>query len=76
MMTPYLKYILLTKHETNLTLTVTEVKNIMVTLNTTKAAGPDRLHNKLLVAAANIISQPLTKFFNRCLDECIFPQNL
>ena len=31
------------------------------------------IHNKLLIATVNIITEPLTILFNRCLNEGIFP---
>ena len=31
------------------------------------------IHNKLLIATADIITEPLTILFNRCLNEGIFP---
>ena len=54
-------------------LTVFEVKEIINTLNTRKATGPDLIHNKLLIAASDVIYVHLTGFFNRCLNESIFP---
>ena len=53
-------------------LTVFEVKEIINTLNTRKATGPDLIHNKLLMAASDVICVRLTGFFNRCLNEGIF----
>ena len=54
-------------------LTVFEVKEIINTLYTRKATGPDLIHNKLLIAASEAICVHLTGFFNRCLNEGIFP---
>ena len=54
-------------------LTVFEVKEIINTLNTRKATGPDLIHNKLLIAASDVICVHLTCFFNLCLNEGIFP---
>ena len=42
-------------------------------LNKNTATGPDTIHNKLLIAAADVISEPLTNLFNRCLNESKFP---
>ena len=47
--------------------------NEIINLNTKKATGPDLIHNRLLIAANDTISVPLTRFFNRCLNEGIFP---
>ena len=59
---------------TEMVLTVEEVMKEIKVLKQNKAVGPDQIHNKLLVAAADIIADPLTKFFNRCLDNSIFPK--
>ena len=53
-------------------LTEFEVKEI-INLNTKKATGPDLIHNRLLIAANDVISVHLTRFFNRCLNESVFP---
>ena len=50
-----------------------EVKNVIKDLNKNKATGPDTIHNRLLIAAADVISEPLTNLFNRCLNESKFP---
>ena len=42
-------------------------------LNKNTATGPDTIHNKLLIAAADVISEPLTALVNRCLNESKFP---
>ena len=54
-------------------LTEFEVKEIINNLNTKKATGPDLIHNRLLIAANDVISVHLTSFFNRCLNESVFP---
>ena len=41
-------------------------------LNKNTATGPDTIHNKLLIAAADVISEPLTYLFNYCLNESKF----
>ena len=48
-------------------LTVFEVKKIICNLKSRKATGPDLIHNKLLVAASDVVSVHQTRFFNRCL---------
>ena len=54
-------------------LSVMEVKNVIKNLNKNKATGPGTIHNRLLIAAADVISEPLTNLFNRCLNESKFP---
>ena len=54
-------------------MSVMEVKNVIKSLNKNKATGPDTIHNRLLIAAADVISEPLTNLFNRCLNESKFP---
>ena len=56
-------------------LSVMEVKNVIKDLNKNKATGPDTIHNRLLIAAADVISEPLTNLFNRCLNESKFPSH-
>ena len=50
------------------------VKKIIENLNSSKASGPDGIHNKLLMKAISIISEPLSLLFNRSLEEGIFPK--
>ena len=50
-----------------------EVTVVLKNLDTSKAVGPDLVHNKILVAAYPIIAEPLTILFNRSLSEGIFP---
>ena len=54
-------------------LTSTEVKNVILNLDKKKASGPDAIHNRLLIAAVDKISDPLTSLFNRSLQEGHFP---
>ena len=56
-----------------LTLTTDMVKGVLKNLDCRKAVGPDLVHNKLLIAAADLISEPLTFLFNRSLTEGKFP---
>lgn len=57
----------------DLILTAEDVKLVISKLKKNKATGPDKIHNKLLIAAVNIISEPLASYFNRCLTEGKFP---
>ena len=54
-------------------LTVEEVTSVLKKLDTSKAVGPDLVHNKILVAAYPLIAEPLTILFNRSLLDGIFP---
>ena len=54
-------------------LSVMEVKHVIKNLNKNKATSPDTTHNRLLIAAADVISEPLTNLFNHCLNESKFP---
>ena len=47
--------------------------NVIINLAKSKATGPDMIHNKVLIATADIITEPLTIIFNRCLNDGIFP---
>ena len=52
-----------------ITISETEVNNVIKNLDPTKAVGPDLIHNKLLIASRNIIAPVLAKFFNKCLNK-------
>ena len=47
---------------------------IIYNLDNNKAAGPDNINNRILKAASDIISEPLSHFFNRCIAAGIFPK--
>ena len=51
----------------DITLSVSEVSNIIQNLDKSKATGPDQVDNRLLIVAFSII--PLTTLFNRSLSE-------
>ena len=57
----------------DITLSVSEVSNIIQNLDKTKATGPDQVHNRLLIVASSIIVEPLNILFNRSLRESKFP---
>ena len=44
----------------DITLSVSEVSNIIQNLDKSKATGPDQVHNRLLIVASSIIAEPLT----------------
>ena len=50
-----------------------EVKKVLQQLNSQKAVGPDKIHNKILSASREVITEGLTLLFNRCLNEGKFP---
>ena len=50
------------------------VENILTSLDTNKAVGPDLIHNKVLKSCASTLTRPLTILFNRSLSEGKFPQ--
>ena len=58
---------------TQLTLTPGMVKKVLKNLDCRKAVGPDSVHNKLVIAAADLIADPITFLFNRSLIEGKFP---
>ena len=48
-----------------ITLTALEVKDVIKNLDINKAAGPDPVHNRLLIVAADVISEPQTHLWVR-----------
>ena len=60
---------LMCKVSGDITLSVSEVSNIIQNLDKSKATGPDQVHNRLLIVASSIIAEPLTILFNRSLRE-------
>ena len=52
-----------------------EVEQIMQSLDTKKATGPDRIPAKLIKPAAGPLSHQLTKVFNQCVDNNEFPSD-
>ena len=57
----------------DITLSVSEVSNIIQNFDKSKATGPDQVHIRLLIVASSIIAEPLTILFNRSLSESKFP---
>ena len=55
-------------------LSAVEVEAVLKNLDTTKAVGPDLIHNKVLKMASPTISKALTLLFNRSLSEGRFPK--
>ena len=56
-----------------LLITTDTVKEVLKNLDGKKAVGPDLVHNKVLIATAEVICEPLTYLFNRSLTEGKFP---
>ena len=57
-----------------LVITTHMINSIINNLDSNKAVGPDGVHNKILKSAADVISDPLCKLFNRSLNENTFPR--
>ena len=57
----------------NIIISQTDVSLVIKNLDKTKASGPDRIHNRLLIAASQIISEPLSVFFTKCIHLGKFP---
>jgi len=58
---------------TDISLTSIEITTVIKKLDKNKAVGPDKIHNKLLIAAVDFIAEPLCILFNRSLTEGIVP---
>ena len=58
---------------TDLIITEEMVVKVIKDLSPNKAVGPDLIHNKMLIKAVNVISEPLAKLLNRSLLEHTFP---
>ena len=57
-----------------LIITESLVSKIIRNLDLNKSTGPDQVHNKMLLKAVNIISQPMALLFNRSIEEGKFPK--
>ena len=58
---------------TDIILTLADVHNAIKHLDKSRATGPDMIYNELLIAIVDIITEPVTILFSRCLNEGIFP---
>ena len=56
-----------------LILEANEIETVLLSLDTSKATGPDLLNPRLLKEAASILKLPMCKLFNMSLKKCIFP---
>ena len=57
----------------NIYITEVEVYDILKSLNTNKASGPDNIHNTILKENAASLAKPITDLFRKSLDEGVFP---
>ena len=55
-------------------ITSTDVRDILKSLNPSKASGPDIISPRLLREGANQLCTPLSKFFNRLIISGQYPQ--
>ena len=58
---------------TEIEITQNQVSSLIKKLDKNKASGPDKIHNRLLIAAVDIISEPLANFFTNCIRLGKFP---
>ena len=56
-------------------ITESEIEEIIRTLNSNKASGPDSISHKMLKGVAKPISKPLALLFNRSITESCFPNS-
>ena len=52
-----------------------EVRDVLDSLNVTKACGPDLISPRLLKEGASMVSKPLATVFNQTLFQGYFPSN-
>ena len=60
----------------NLSINANEVFDVLYSVDTMKATGPDGISNKFLKMNAKFLAAPLSELFNRSLNDKIFPKNL
>ena len=53
--------------------TTGEIRKLLLSLNTTKPPGPDRVHPKLQFELANIVDRPLCMIFNSSFVTRVVP---
>ncbi|VDP90853.1 unnamed protein product [Echinostoma caproni] len=56
------------------TITPSEVKQELLELKLSKAAGPDGVHPAILKPLADVLAEPLAKLFNQSLYAGNYPQ--
>lgn len=60
---------------TDIELTDGQVRDILQTLDISKAIGPDMINPRLLKEAANILCKPLSRLFNMSLNQSKYPSD-
>ena len=56
-------------------ITITEVKDIIHSVDINKASGPDNISHRMLKGCINSICEPLCILYNRSLSEGVFPES-
>lgn len=56
------------------TISIEEIHNELLSIDTNKGIGPDRIHPILLKNCANALARPLQLIFNKSMEDCIFPR--
>lgn len=59
----------------NIHITPKDIEDILLSLNTSKASGPDYIHPLLLKKSADILCYPLCNYFNLLLENSKFPSS-
>ena len=57
----------------NITITQSDIKDVLTLLKSSKASGPDGINQRILKEGAQFIIKPLCTFFNMSLREKYFP---
>ena len=60
---------------TDINITVKDIEDILKSIDTKKATGPDGISPKMLKATAKTIAPILQRLFQNSLDRCCFPDN-
>ena len=56
-------------------ITITEVKDIIHSIDINKASGPDNISHRMLKGCINSICEPLCILYNRPISEGVFPES-
>ena len=59
----------------NINITEEMVRNKILKLNVNKSCGPDKMHPKILIELADLVSKPLSLLLNKTIDEGCIPQD-